>query len=1068
MSAIPHATGPAAGRSHRNAPPLNIVKRMVSGIVSVVAFLGMAGLLPGGAAMAAPAISVTPDRATIALTPGQMQAQPLTILNGGTDPLDWQLLNQNVDVRDFRREAALKLDQNEYYFASAVIDPAGRYAYFGTSSPPGQLVKVDLQTWQRVGSIVMPDIEGGSGEGFLFSGVIESSGKYAYFGTGTYPAKVIKIDLEHFKRVDAITMEQGEDVLRAAVIDPAGRFAYFASDTAPVSIIKIDLQTFTRAGALVLGDDQSYTQRAATIDHQGRFAYFGVNWGTVVKIDLTNFTAVNSIDTIDPSLGTMLGSALIDPDDQYAYFGTSEDPGRIVKIDLATFTQTGLLTLADGEARPAAAVMSPDGSFAYFGTLQTAPGRVVKVDLATFARAGAITLNTGEDDLRAAVANPINGELYFAAATFPGQVIKVTDALYNCALPTWASVVPGSGTIVGGASQSVNVGFNATGMAVGQHAATVCLQSNDPARSRVVVPLTVDVRWADVTPQTFAFDVVRGSNGSQALSIVNRGSASLGWTIAQADPVQGCSAPATAAWLSASPSNGTLAAGATANVGVAVDSADLASGPYAAQLCVTATVGADTQTSAVPVALNVREPTPALALAPGNLSIAMPSNQSASANLSLFNLGTGVLDWTLQGGSVAAHLDSTLTFDAGDSAVSAAIVDANGRFAYFGSRSTPGKIVKVDLETLASVGTITLANDENVGSAVIDPSGRYAYFGSGYAPSPGRVIKVDLGSFSRVGTLDLADGEQSLAAAVIARDGAYAYFGTRTENGTIVKIDLANFTRVGSINLDSSLEEGFLYSAALDRTGAYAYFGSGVLSSRLVKVDLSSFQRVGSIVIADDQGSGPVLIDRTGDFAYVGTQPPFIGISHLVKVDLSSFQPVDMVDLDIDNTEGGISAAVIDPAGRSALVGTTWGSATRLVEINLDTFSRVSAVSLGVAEGGLNAAAIAPDGHYAYFGGQLYPGGGRSGRVYKIETHRNCVLPSWLTVGESSGVVAAGSSHDVGVTASSHGLSVGVHDANLCFASNDPDRPVQSAPIELTVTAASDAIFADGFETRIP
>lgn len=1035
----------------------------VAAIAATILF-GLTGLFPAFALMAAPAIGVDPDRVSAALAPGQSATQVLTILNQGSDPLDWQLLNQNIDVRDLRREAAITLNSSEYMLVSAVVDPAGRYAYFGTSTPPGQVIKVDVLTMERVGAIMLQDGESEDAEGFLLSAVMDPAGRYAYFGTGSYPGKVVKVDLENFERVAAVTFEPGEDVPRAAVIDPAGRFAYFATDTDPGHIVKVDLENFVRVGAIDLGPDQGYTDAAAAIDPAGQFAYFGVNFGTVLKIDLASFTLVDNIDT---GVGTLLGSALIAPDGQYAYFGTHDDPGQVLKIDLANFTLSDTLTLEAGEARLVAAALSADGAFAYFGTRQTAPGRVIRVDLASFTRTGGITLNQGEDDLRAALRNPVSGDLYFAASALPGRVIKVSDSALNCALPAWANMTSSSGTVGGGGNQAVDVGINAAGLAVGQHESALCLQSNDPTTPRLVVPLVVDVGLMDIAPKVFVFDVVRGGNDSDTLSIANRGSGDLTWSIAQADPVLGCAVPATAAWLDVSPANGTVAPGGNANAGVTVDTATLPAGPYAAQLCVTVSSGADSQMSAIPVGLTVREPAPAISSTPGSLSAALSAGEHAAWDLSILNSGTAALDWTLSSASVAPRVDGILDLGDEKSLPGAAVIDSAGRYAYFGTLASPGQIVKVDLESYVRVGMITLAQGEDfVTSGVIDPAGHQAYFGT--STTPGRVVRIDLDSFQRVDAIVLEAGEDSLSTAVIDPAGAFAYFGTRTEFGKIVKVDLVNFTRVDAIDLDSSQEEWFLNSAVIDPAGAFAYFGTGPMTGKVVKIDLASFQRVGTISVADDQGTGAAIIDATGEFAYFGTVPPFIGAARLVKLDLASFQPVDTIELDLGNYEGGITAAVMDPRGRFAYLGNTWGSATRLVEVDLQNFYRIGSIPLGVVEGGLWAAVIDPAGRFAYFGGPMYPGNRGPGRVLRIEHRLECALPNWLTVGASGGSVSVGGSGSLNVSADSSGLTPGTYSADLCFASGDPVQPVFDVPVDLVVTGAGDRIFADGFESPSP
>ena len=58
---------------------------------------------------------------------------------------------------------------------------------------------------------------------------------------------------------------------------------------------------------------------------------------------------------------------------------------------------------------------------------------------------------------------------------------------------------------------------------------------------------------------------------------------------------------------------------------------------------------------------------------------------------------------------------------------------------------------------------------------------------------------------------------------------------------------------------------------------------------------------------------------------------------------------------------------------------------------------------------------------------------------------------SWLSVTPTSGSVAGGASTDATVTVDTAGLANGDYSANLCVASNDPDEPVVTVPVNVTV-----------------
>ncbi len=311
--------------------------------------------------------------------------------------------------------SGITLGAGEDYLTSAVLDQAHGFAYFGTYTSPGVVVKIDLATFTRVGALTLDP-----GEDGLSSAVIDQTHGFAYFGTSTSPGIVVKVDLEAFTRVGALTLDAGEDYLSSAVIGPASGFAYFGTDTSPGVVVKVDLATFTRVGALTLdtGEDGLWS---AVIDQVHNFAYFGTGTspGTVVKVGLTTLTRAGTLTFNAGEDG--LTSAVIDSASGLAYFGTGTSPGTVVEVDLASLTRSGALTLAPGENELASAVLDPAAGFAYFGTA-TSPGIVVTVTLATF-RKLAVTLSAGQNRLWSAVVDPARGSAYFGTDTNPGAIL---------------------------------------------------------------------------------------------------------------------------------------------------------------------------------------------------------------------------------------------------------------------------------------------------------------------------------------------------------------------------------------------------------------------------------------------------------------------------------------------------------------------------------------------------------------------------------------------------------------------------------------------------------------------
>jgi hypothetical protein len=350
-----------------------------------------------------------------------------------------------LDVKTLSRVGAIDDAQTNSGLASALIDPAGRFAYFGTTDYSGRVIKVDLSTFERVGVLTL-DI----GEGNLGSAVIDPAGKFAYFGTNTSLRLVVKVDLTTFQRVGAITLLPGETNLTSAIIDPSGTFAYFATADVPARVVKVDLATFQRVSAITLAQGEN-TVRSAVIDPAGTAAYFGTNTvpGRVVKVDLNSFQRVRAVTLLQGE--DQLTSAVIDPDGAFAYFGSF---GSLVKVDLATFQRSSALKLPSNVASPTSALIDTAGQFAYFGArvddrndyFRFGPGAylsagaiadsaysapaadgVLKVALDNFELRNVLALAAGEESLTSAVIAPGGSNAYFGTTPPAGGVHPADD-----------------------------------------------------------------------------------------------------------------------------------------------------------------------------------------------------------------------------------------------------------------------------------------------------------------------------------------------------------------------------------------------------------------------------------------------------------------------------------------------------------------------------------------------------------------------------------------------------------------------------------------------------------------
>ncbi len=146
-------------------------------------------------------------------------------------------------------------------------------------------------------------------------------------------------------------------------------------------------------------------------------------FGVPQLVHLYGALGINKTLTLDAATGENRVRSLFS-DGTYLYAGLSPvpgNPGKIVKIDLATFTSVSTLTLAAGEEDVTSLVS--DGTSLYAG-LYTTPGKIVKIDLATFTSVSTLTLAAGEDLLHTLVSDGTS--LYAGLFTTSGKIVKIS------------------------------------------------------------------------------------------------------------------------------------------------------------------------------------------------------------------------------------------------------------------------------------------------------------------------------------------------------------------------------------------------------------------------------------------------------------------------------------------------------------------------------------------------------------------------------------------------------------------------------------------------------------------
>lgn len=262
------------------------------------------------------------------------------------------------------------------------------------------------------------------------------------------------------------------------------------------------------------------------------------------------------------------------------------------------------------------------------------------------------------------------------------------------------------------------------------------------------------------------------------------------------------------------------------------------------------------------------------------------------------------------------------------------VIDVVNGFAYFATQ-TANKIVRINLNTFAHEGTLEIPGSNNLRGAV--KGGKYAYFGSW--ASPGKIVKIHLPSFTYVNTLTLETGENNPVCGVIDTDEGYAYFGTNTTPAKIIQIHLESFTRTNAITLDSG--ENIIDCGVIDTSRGYAYFGTTGTTSKIVKVKIPTrtnplqvLQRVVAIELPTEE-SNPrcVAINPGANIAYFSCTSTGNVPSRIVKIDLSTFEHAGTLILDYGDWE--MRTIDIDPYSGFLYLG-NWYIAPRIVQVGID------------------------------------------------------------------------------------------------------------------------------------
>lgn len=304
---------------------------------------------------------------------------------------------------------------------------------------------------------------------------------------------------------------------------------------------------------------------------------------------------------------------------------------------------------------------------------------------------------------------------------------------------------------------------------------------------------------------------------------------------------------------------------------------------------------------------------------------------------------------------------STLTFDAGEDLIAALHTD--GTNLYAGLRTTPGKVVKVDLTDFTKVSTLTFdAGEDTVRALASD--GVYLY--AGLSVNPGKVVRILLSNFTKDSTVTFAAGENDVRALI--SDGTNLYAGLNTVPGKVVKVNLSTFTATSTLDLNGVGEQNV---TSFYITNSYLYAGMDQAPGIVAKIDLGTFTKTASVTFVWGETSVSSLWSD-GTYLYAGCQ----GSVHVVKIDLNTFLRVGSL---VPTSAGEVTS--LTSIGPYLYVNHSIAPG-EISRIDLVTFSQYAIESFSVNED--FAKAIVTDGTYLYVGLDTSPG--KLVRKYVIPT----------------------------------------------------------------------------------
>lgn len=290
-----------------------------------------------------------------------------------------------VRLSDLSVVDSLTLGSGEAPVSDMCTDDTYLYVILGTT--PARVVRIELSTFTRVDYV---DFDPGDDDGLCGDIIDTIFGTALFVGLGTSPGKLGTVVLSTFTYVGALDLDTGENNCISLTHDTNYIYATVQPSVGSAKTVRFDLTTFNRVDALELVANYVRYPQSTTIA-DGKL--YVASWNLHVhltKVDLATFTV--EAELLDVDLGVVTLN-VVKAVGNYLY--VTDTGCNIIKVDLSTFSKVDVLT----NSHSAVALVHNEG-FLYVGTHADAtPATIYKVNLSSFSIADSLNIAAAFGDI---------------------------------------------------------------------------------------------------------------------------------------------------------------------------------------------------------------------------------------------------------------------------------------------------------------------------------------------------------------------------------------------------------------------------------------------------------------------------------------------------------------------------------------------------------------------------------------------------------------------------------------------------------------------------------------------